>query len=459
MLNQFGSKLYTTLYTDMTIATFQQHLLKIVAALCIAIIVLLPFHALLTIWVAGTFGHYTAWRLWKELLLVLAAVSMWIIVRFDKKLRQTFSEDWLMRLIGLYAVLVLLSGAIAYATGGVTRTAFADGVLLDLRFLLFFVVTWLLTKKNSVLYMNWRKLLITPALVVVAFGLLQRFALPYDFLKHFGYGPQTISPYETIDHKTAYIRVQSTLRGANPLGAYLAVVLAAIATLVTRVKTRFHKATWFLVGCLTVVVLFFTYSRSAWLGAIIAVGLLTALGLRHRTYLWRVSLAVAVLGLLVFAGVAVALRNNDHFQNTFFHTDEHSTSSKSSNTGHVVALKNGISDMVHHPLGSGTGTAGPASVHNDKPARIAENYFIQIGQETGFVGLGLFIAINCIVAIRLWRRDYESMARVLLTTLIGISVVCLFSHAWTDDTLAYIWWGFAGVALARLKERRVSSEP
>jgi hypothetical protein len=30
----------------------------------------------------------------------------------------------------------------------------------------------------------------------------------------------------------------------------------------------------------------------------------------------------------------------------------------------------------------------------------------------------------------------------------------LFAHVWTDDTLAYVWWGFAGVAIARVKERK-----
>ena len=443
----------------MTTTEVRQLLLKIVAGLCVAIFILIPFHAFLTIWAADTFGHYTAWRLWKEVLLAIAAILVWITLLADKPLRQTFVSDWLMRLIGIYAALVLALGYIAYLAGGVTRTALADGVVLDLRFLLFFVVTWVLTRKNSVLYMNWRKLLVGPALVVIGFGLLQRFVLPYDVLKHFGYGPATIDPYETIDQKQAYLRVQSTLRGANPLGAYLVVILSALATLVTRVKARWSKIAWAVIGLATLVVLFFTYSRSAWLGTMISVGMLTALGIRNRKHLWRMGILVVVSVVIVFAGVLIGLRNNDHVQNTFFHTDEHSRSSTSSNYGHFQALKDGLDDMVQQPLGGGTGTAGPASAHNTgKPARIAENYFVQIGQETGFIGLGLFLAINSLVAIRLWRREYDSLSRILLSSLVGISVICLLSHAWTDDTLAYIWWGFAGVAIARLKERRGTTD-
>jgi hypothetical protein len=35
----------------------------------------------------------------------------------------------------------------------------------------------------------------------------------------------------------------------------------------------------------------------------------------------------------------------------------------------------------------------------------------------------------------------------LLASLIGISFVNLLSHAWADDTLAYLWWGLAGIAI------------
>ncbi|MEO6513713.1 MAG: O-antigen ligase family protein [Candidatus Saccharimonadales bacterium] len=437
----------------MTTSKLQEHLLQIITGLCIAILLLVPFHALLTIWAADNFGHYTTWRLWKEFLLVIAALLGGGVLLLDVELRRSFARSWLLRLIGCYALLVLIAGVVAYTRHAVTRTAVLDGIILDLRFLLFFTVTWVLTKKTSVLYMNWRKLLLGPAVVVVLIGVLQRFVLPIDFLRHFGYGPNTIDPYETVDQKRAYVRLQSTLRGANPLGAYLVVVLTAMATLVTRVKIRWHKALWIVVGLLSLLVLFFTYSRSALLGAVISVAILIVLGLRNRPQLWRLGAVVIILILLAVAGSFAMLKDNDRFQNTFFHTDEHSHSTESSNSGHVQALRNGLEDITRNPLGSGTGTAGPASAHNDGQVRIAEDYFVQIGQETGVIGAGLFIAICVTTGLALARRERDSLARVLLASLIGISVIGLFSHVWTDDTLAYLWWGFAGVALARLRER------
>ena len=114
-------------------------------------------------------------------------------------------------------------------------------------------------------------------------------------------------------------------------------------------------------------------------------------------------------------------------------------------------MERGAKEIIKKPLGTGVGSAGPASARNELgEVRIAENYYIQIGQEIGIVGMLLFIAFNIMVAIELWRRRSHQVAKVLLASLIGITFVNMLSHAWTDDTLAYIWWTLAGFALAPL---------
>jgi hypothetical protein len=52
------------------------------------------------------------------------------------------------------------------------------------------------------------------------------------------------------------------------------------------------------------------------------------------------------------------------------------------------------------------------------------------------------------VAAKLWRLRSQPLAVALLVSLVGISFINLVQHAWTDDALALLWWGFAGVALA-----------
>lgn len=432
---------------------FTAKVTAVATALVVLILVLVPFHAFLSVWAASIFGHYGAARLWEEVLLaVLVPLSCWLLWR-DKPLRAMAAQSWLFWLMGAYVAVHILLGGIAVLRHQVDALALGYALIENLRLVMFFSVAWVVASQSGWLRERWRHLLLVPAGIVVGFGLLQAFALPHDFLRHFGYGPTTIAPYETVDQKAQYVRVQSTMRGANPLGAYLVVIVAAATVFCARKKRiGWRTASMAVLGVATLAVLYFTYSRSAYIGAAVALAAVVWLLVRgRRAKQW---LLVGAAGLvLAGAGATLALRHNDRFENTFFHTDEHSHSLNSSNQKRSSALAAGVHDVVRQPLGNGPGSAGPASVHNDHPARLAENYYLQIGQEVGWLGLVIFILINVLVAWQLWQRRAESLPVVLLASLVGITCVNMLSHAWTDDTLAYIWWGFAGIACAR----RISS--
>ena len=254
----------------------------------------------------------------------------------------------------------------------------------------------------------------------------------------------------------AFVRIQSTLRGADPLGAYLVVIVAAVVALGARLlakgrgmdkREKRQLMLLVILGVASLAVLYFTYSRSAYIGAAIAMFGAAWLSITNSQFKRRLLLAAAVLCVL-FGGAVLVLRHDPAFENTVFHTSQLSKSPKSSNAAHVIALKKGLHDVIHEPFGRGPGTAGPASTHNNHPARIAENYFLQIGQEVGWLGLALFLAINVLIGKQLWDRRAEDdrLPMVLFVSLLGLSVVNMLLHAWADDTLAYIWWGMAGMA-------------
>jgi O-antigen ligase len=238
-----------------------------------------------------------------------------------------------------------------------------------------------------------------------------------------------------------YPRIQSTLRGANLLGAYLIIVWSATLSYLRRY--------WLLSGSVAVVaVLFLSGSRAAWVGALVAalvLGFLEIPGRRRK----EIVLAAGVFVLLLGAGSVFVLRDNNFVQNTVFHSDENSSSSESSNAAHFRASHAAAKQIAREPFGRGPGTAGPASLYNTKePARIAENYFLQIGQELGWVGLALYIEIYILVGRQLWKRRADQLARALFAAFIGLTCVAMLMHLWTDDTVAYLFWGLAGVALA-----------
>lgn len=422
---------------------------KVAASLLAAMLVLVPFHAFLTIVASTATGGYDWWRLWQEILLLAITPIVLLIIYKDRALWQRLQAGWLLWAILCYILLHVGLGLVALHKGQVNTYALLYGLIVNLRLMVVFVFGWVLASENTWLQLHWKRLLLWPAMIVVAFGLLQVTVLPYDFLKHFGYGPATIAPYGTVDEKLDYVRIQSTLRGSNPFGAYLVVVLAALLMLARRSSLGIGRRGGMLAIAFlaTTFVLFNTYSRSAYIGLIIVI--VASIILAVRSSRERKQLAIGLLVLAVAtSGLFVAFRSNDQLENTLYHTNEDSQSSMSSNEQRLSAMKGGFHDIIAEPFGRGPGTAGPASLHNSQPGRIAENYYVQIGQETGWLGLGLFVAIVVMVARRLWQRRNQPLARLLLVSLAGLSFVSLVQHAWTDDTLGLLWWGLAGIAIA-----------
>jgi O-antigen ligase/polysaccharide polymerase Wzy-like membrane protein len=410
------------------------------------LLVLLPLHATLTVWLASNFGHYTLFRLWIEVIIAVVAVGAVYLALQEKATLKGLQARWLWWLSVVYVVLHLVLGIVALARHQVNAAALGDGLVLNLRPIVMFWAVVMIASRSRFLHKQWTKLLLIPAAIVVLFGLLQHFVLPVDFLRHVGYGPKTIAPYETVDQKLAYVRVQSTLRGPNPLGAYVVVIVAALAALMASIRKPKARLRLGVYTLATLIVLFYSYSRSALLGTLLAVSCIAWLAIRQPKI--RRLLVMLALSLAVFAAfVTLALQHNSRFDNIFFHTDKTSHSSISSNQNHVSALESGLKDIEHNPFGDGPGTAGPASVHNNHSVRLAEDYYVQLGQEVGVLGAAIFIAINVLIGIQLWRARRDPLALALLASLLGLTFVNLFSHAWTDDTLAVLWWSLAAVAL------------
>jgi O-Antigen ligase len=409
------------------------------------ILVLMPLHAFLTVWLSSAIGNYTALRLWKEsLLVVLVGAAVLLVYRQPQLFRRALWRKSI-RLLGMYggayALLTLTLGLVAYGAGRVDAQALGYGYISNLRFVMFFAVCFIAGVYYRRFWLaHWQKLLLYPAIAVLVLGLLQLLVLPPDILRHFGYGPNTIAPFIAVDQKVEFARAQSTLRGPNPLGAYLVIICAAIVALYARTKHYLLKF-----GILvSLMVLFGTYSRSAWIGAIVALFGLGCMLLDTKAR----QILLGATGLFIAMGVfgIVLLQDNNTVQNIVFHTDETSQASRSSNEDRAGAITGGLGDIMSEPFGRGVGTAGPASVYNNGSVRISENYFIQVGQEVGIIGLVLFVAICSLAGKVLWDiRDKNTLPGILLMSLIGLTLVNILSHVWADDTLAYIWWGFAGL--------------
>ena len=235
------------------------------------VLVLVPFHTFLSLWLSTFIGHFTLIRLWKEVIVVVICILVGRILYLDKRLRAYTLKTPLFRLMAVYAFFCIVVTIVSYILHGVSLYAASYGLLLDLRFLVWFALVYIVSMKSQWLHKNSLLLVAVPLLIVVVFGLLQFFVLPRNFLQHFGYnnGHTQFISVVPLNQDSQTVRIQSFLRGANPLGAYLAACSIFVAGYLLKKKKNYYLMV--LLG-MSLLALFLTFSRSSWLGFFLAIG-------------------------------------------------------------------------------------------------------------------------------------------------------------------------------------------
>jgi len=415
--------------------------LKVLKYGLLFLLISMPFYAFISVFVASVIGHYTIVRLYKEFILLFLMIVAIYLVIIDRKLRQVFFSNNIVRLIIIFAFIVIISGLVAKYFNLVSTKSLEFGLIVDLRFFLVFTISFLVGLKIKLSDNQLIKSILWPASLVIVFAILEFFFLPRNFLSHFGYGPKTIEPFQTINNNSHFVRVLSFLRGSNELGAYLIIPITLLAVLFYQSK---HKILIVLFIILAIIALIASFSRSAWLGALLSLALIFYFRLPTKRLKKFVSVFVLFL-IIIFIGSLFVFKNNTTYQNIIYHYSNHSSSPISSDYAHFKALKNGFNSLLHDPLGSGTGTAGPASIYNLKPPRISENFYLQIGLEQGLLGLLVFLLIIVLILRELWlSRDFNNLVLFLLSSTLGICLVNLFLPEFADDTMSYVLWIMLG---------------
>lgn len=410
-----------------------------------AIVALMPVHAFASTWLGTMIGPLLVWKSWKEILL---AAIIPVVVAYCALHPGVAREVWgrvVNKLIALYVLLHLALSLFADASS----EAIAAGLMMNLRFLAIFVLVQVIVAAKPG-YLERIKAVVPRWLLWVGLGLsvlaiLQVYVLPRDFLVPFGYDKDaTISPYLLVDENPNALRAFATMRGPNTLGAYLLIPIAA-ALYLAYTKRR-DVLTWTGVA-LGFAAVYLTGSRSAWLGLFATVVMLALLVVpRHHVVLWAKRLMVPVIIVVALLGWAAV--NVPSVRLAVFHSSPGDSSlTEGSSDKHWEATAQGIVDVVRHPWGSGPGSAGPASFYNDTGTNLSENYYVQIAQEVGLIGLGLFIAINVLVIRSIVRRS-GILAATLVASFAGISLINLLLHGWADDPLSLTWWALAGLFIS-----------
>jgi len=412
----------------------------------LAILLLVVLHAPITVWLGTALPDQQAIiKAWKEILLIVLAVIAVVLIT-KAKIWQKITHSPIILLALAYVDLYLL---MAIVRGG-EKLAVVAGLMIDLRFVAMFLLMYILVLLRPQALKRILITVATGAVVVLGFGLLQITVLPDDVLSHIGYSKtESIAPYITIDKNPDYVRINSTLRGPNPLGAlavvYSTLALAYLLKNYARTGVR-HKFAAVGTSAAGAAVLFATYSRSAY-GALLAAVLVL---LASSSKVNKRLLIFGSIGFAWVAGLLLLTVQSDWFSNVILHEDPESTVVSKSNDEHLQSLQVGWDRVVSEPFGHGVGTTGSASLYDTSSSNdiIIENYYFFVAHEVGWLGLVLFAGLFGYVCYELWHRRRNWYALGLFASGIGLALIGVVLPVWTDDTIAIIWWGLAGTALA-----------
>jgi hypothetical protein len=201
--------------------------------------------------------------------------------------------------------------------------------------------------------------------------------------------------------------------------------------------------------------LLLTQTRSAILGALI-VAFLAFQPAAGRGRHWRTRVAILLAALAVVAVPAIAGSGlSDRIGSATSHSDQ-------STAGHLNGFSEGVDTVGRHPLGLGLGTgAGTGqrfAVHGDV---IAENNYLEIGDELGIVPMLVFVALTLAVLLslrRLSRGDPDPLTTAVWAGGVGLAFAAWFLQTWGDFAVAWTFWGLAGATFSVVRQKaRVSA--
>ena len=243
------------------------------------------------------------------------------------------------------------------------------------------------------------------------------------------------------------VRAYGTFSHPNSLGAFLVIALAFTTYLIFTKKQPIYYLNLFII-LLGIVV---TFSRSAILAAIVfIIGTLTLLSVKKITEKRELSL----FSLVIVAAIIVSFVS----YGTYLHS--RATIQDNATALRVQYDKDGIEIGKQHSLfGVGYGNVIYSInkiIPANQPAWMIQpphNYLIIVSDETGLIGLGLFIALILYI-FNSYRKNLSSFAKIgdpieiviLFWLLIALLALMQFDHYFYDIPLmALMFWSVLGI--------------
>lgn len=381
--------------------------------------------------------------LWKEV--VVAA----LVVAAFRRLR---SERGAMAPQDRLALAVVGIALVYFLAPGVVRTSTVpyDARIGSLRSEAGFAVLFLACRRLAIGDRDKDRLIaaiVGAALVLAASGLWQ-FISPAGFA-HFMITTIRLPLYKRVVLNSPFNVATITLASRPggflvdaPLLAEALILPLAIAS--NRVVRPGANPSWYVAAALFATAILITASRGAALAAVLVLLLtLRRTGAAHAATRLRYALALMATAVIVapfFLHTQLAHRAKAAV-----------AGSDVSARSHGSQLTNSTRIFFSHPLGLGLGI-GTASRTAPTQAYISEDAYLQIGNEIGALPMVLFVAlvVTTLSAVRARGDTAERspLADAAFCAGVAIGVISLFTNAWIDVNLSWVFWSVAGVVLA-----------
>ena len=401
------------------------------------LLVVLPFHAFLITFASKYLLGSTQDNLplasfliasWKEILMCIIALLG--IFKFKKK---SFHWLYLDTLIVIFIAIHLMWGGyqVLFREDEILQVIW--GLRTNLEGLFIFWIIRLFSFSKDQIH-SCIKIIIISTSISLLFGGIQ-LVLPCEDLSVFGYTPyksswvsdKPLPCFHGVGKDLSVVRVMGTFAGPNQLSSFL--LMTIFFTWYALKQGLFLKyVSWFLLMW-QVIFLFFTYSRGAILGLVVALGVA---GLRKLPPSRKGNYFALGVGILIFVGIFFAI----------------SPSRLDSSLEHIQKPLAGIQRVLDKPFGYGVGLAGPVSQRfpsDGSKAHIAENWYIQIFEEIGIIG-GIILIILCMTLLHsLYYKQKDSplanLSKYVLLALVALIINNVFLHTFASDisTTMLLW--------------------
>lgn len=413
----------------------------------VGLLIYMPFHAMFSIVLGHFVGFQTFFSLAKDGFVMLLIIGLLVFGFGVKDWR-----GWIARPVNLAAIGVVMLALLITMLIGIPLPQFVYGFKANILPLVLFVSIQpaiKLISKNQL-----AKVICIPAVVIAIFAVIQTLWLPAQFFAAIGYSDSTVAPLQLIDSASNIKRAFASLGGPNQLGAYLIIPISFAAILLIRYRRWRYGA----VLAVLLAGLLVSFSRSAWLGGIVVVGL----SLLSILPLWlQIGLPAGFVALLLifWNNILSSLQNstNKYLQYIVLHGRFFSEKDIGSpDSFRQMHLMEQIRLIGREPFGHGLGSAGPASKLGNNPV-IAENWYVQIGHEIGVLGLVGYLALLILSIWRLCTSPASVLRDCVLVMIAGLIVVNMFIHGLADSTLSYMSAILIGLAIGESYAHRARS--